>query len=223
MNNIRVIVVDDQALVRDGIASLLALQDGIDVVGTAENGREGLFAFKEHRPDVVLMDIRMPVMDGITATGRIRGDNPDAKILMLTTFDDEEYIVKSLRAGAVGYLMKDLPIQDLASAVKLAANGTYQMDAGVMGTLVERISDSPEEKQNDETDNVDRKVWESFTDRERDVLRHLARGDTNREIAGAVNLSEGTVKNYVSDILAAMGLRDRTRLALRAHKNGWDR
>lgn len=222
MNDIRVVVVDDQALVRDGIASLLALQDGIEVAGTAENGREGLFLIREEAPDVVLMDIRMPVLDGIAAAARLQEEQSVAKVLMLTTFDDEEYVVKSLKAGAVGYLMKDIPIDDLARAIRLAAGGTYQMDPGVMGMLVGRIGGA-ESSDRPQPDPQAAALWESFTSREKDVLRCLARGDTNREIAAQVHLSEGTVKNYVSDILAAMGLKDRTRLALAAHRNGWDR
>ncbi|MEJ2750896.1 MAG: response regulator transcription factor, partial [Anaerolineae bacterium] len=126
MNNITVLIVDDQRLVREGIASLLAIQEGIDVVGTAVDGQEAITRALELQPDVVLMDVRMPVMDGVTATARIRQQHPDCQVLMLTTFDDEEYIVKSLQAGASGYLLKDIPAADLAQAVRLTHTGIYQ-------------------------------------------------------------------------------------------------
>lgn len=240
MTPIRVLIVDDQHLVRDGIASLLNLQEGIEVVGTAENGRVALVMEKEHSPDVVLMDIRMPVMDGITAVEEIRRNGSTTRILMLTTFDDDEYIFKSLRAGANGYLMKDLPTEDLARAIVQVHTGTYQLAPGVMDSLLSRIreTDVPDISTNPHSANggVDgnlgdpiamipdiRRMWNGLSDRERDVLRLLGRGATNSEIAKEVHLSPGTVKNYVSEILTALDLRDRTQAALLAVKYGWDR
>jgi DNA-binding NarL/FixJ family response regulator len=233
MTPIRVLIVDDQHLVRDGIASLLALQQGIAVVGTAENGRVAVSVVKEQAPDVVLMDIRMPVMDGITAVEEIRRAGSTTRILMLTTFDDEEYVVKSLRAGANGYLMKDLPTEDLARAIAQVYAGTYQIAPGVIDSLLNRVGDGVggDTSHEDTTaqgsgapiDPEVQRMWQGLSDRERDVLRLLGRGATNGEIAKEVHLSPGTVKNYVSEILTALELRDRTQAALLAVKYGWDR
>ncbi|MBN2625081.1 MAG: response regulator transcription factor [Spirochaetales bacterium] len=219
MKPIRLIVVDDQHLVREGIASLLALQEGIEVVGTAENGQKGILLAEETQPDIILMDIRMPLMDGIAAARQLTERGTTAKILMLTTFDDEEYVVKSLTAGARGYLMKDIPIEDLARAVAMAHNGLYQMDREIMGSLIERLGD--DKKEAAPIDPEHQILWDSLSDREQDILRYLARGDTNREIAEEVHLSEGTVKNYISSILTSLGLRDRTKAALLAQHYGW--
>lgn len=231
MTPIRVLIVDDQHLVRDGIASLLTLQEGIEVVGTAENGRIALVMEKEHAPDVVLMDIRMPVMDGITAVEEIRRVGSTTRILMLTTFDDDEYIFKSLRAGANGYLMKDLPTEDLARAIVQVHTGTYQLAPGVMASLLSRIREDDIADGGIDGDRgapiaMDpdiQRMWNGLSDRERDVLRLLGRGATNSEIAKEVHLSPGTVKNYVSEILTALNLRDRTQAALLAVRYGWDR
>jgi DNA-binding NarL/FixJ family response regulator len=137
--DIKVLVVDDQRLVREGIASLLDIQAGITVVGMAVDGRQALAQALELHPDVILMDVRMPEMDGITATAEIRRQLPACQILMLTTFDDEEYIIKSLRAGASGYLLKDIPAADLAQAVRLTYAGIYQLSPSVAGKLVGQL------------------------------------------------------------------------------------
>ena len=219
MKDIRVIIVDDQHLVREGIASLLALQEGIEVVGTAENGQKALSLADETRPDVVLMDIRMPVMDGIAAARQLREKGSEAVILMLTTFDDEEYVIKSLKAGAKGYLMKDIPIEDLARAIQMAHKGLYQMDREIMGDLIGHLEDAGDTAPRVSEEHLT--LWQSLSEKEQEILRLLARGDTNREISREVNLSEGTVKNYISNILTSLGLRDRTKAALLAQKNGW--
>jgi DNA-binding NarL/FixJ family response regulator len=217
VNNIKVMIVDDQHLIREGIASLLALQEGIEVIGAAENGRKCLDKVEELQPDIILMDIRMPVMDGITAAKLLNDRGCKAVILMLTTFDDEEYVVKSLKAGARGYLMKDIPTEDLAKAIFMARDGIYQMGKDVMEGLIGRI----ENYQKKEVSSDDQLIWNNLTEKEREVLRYIARGDTNGEIAAEINLSEGTVKNYVSRILTALGIRDRIKAALMAQKNGW--
>lgn len=140
---VRVLVVDDQQLMRDGIASLLSIQDGIEVVGTAANGQEAIDQALALSPDVILMDIRMPIMDGIAATEQVRRQLPDCQVLMLTTFDDDEYIVKALVAGASGYLLKDIPAQDLAQAVQLTHRGIYQLEPSIAGKLVGALSAMP--------------------------------------------------------------------------------
>ncbi len=218
---VRTLIVDDQQLVRDGIASLLALQPDIDIVGMGANGRECVALAGELDPDVILLDIRMPEMDGIAAAEELKQRGVRARVLMLTTFDDEEYVVKSLRAGAVGYLMKDVPPEELGRAVLQANSGTFQFAPGVVGTLMGGME--AKQARPSEPDADIQSLYDALTERERDVLRVLGRGHTNREIADELYLSEGTVKNYVSSILTAFDFRDRTQAGLAAVKYGWDR
>ena len=213
---VRVLVVDDQRLVREGVASLLALEPGIEVVGTAADGREAVEQAVALRPDVVLMDVRMPVADGVEATVAVRRRAPDARVVMLTTFDDEDYVVRALRAGASGYLLKDLPSDELARAVRLAHAGVAQFDPAAVGRLVAALHRPPP----DPDGQLVATVRTGLTLREVEVLRLLARGATNREIAARLVVSEGTVKNHVSHILARLGLRDRTQAALHARDQG---
>ncbi|GAA0474000.1 response regulator transcription factor [Paractinoplanes deccanensis] len=209
--SVRVLVVDDQALVREGIASLLGIEPGIAVVGTAEDGREAVEAALRTEPDVVLMDVRMPVLDGVRAAELIRERLPSCRVLMLTTFDDEEYVLSALRAGTSGYLLKNLPARELAQAVRLAHAGVEQHDAAAirrLATALDRDGHRPPAPRPD------------LTGREFEVLRLIARGDTNREIAAQLYVSEGTVKNHVSHILSRLGLRDRVQAVIYARENG---
>jgi DNA-binding NarL/FixJ family response regulator len=206
---VRVLVVDDQQLVRDGIASLLGIQPGIEVVGTAADGQDALDRAAELEPDVVLMDVRMPGMDGVEATRELRRARPACRVVMLTTFDDDQYVTLALRAGAEGYLLKDLGAAELADAVRLAHRGVAPLDAGVARRLAAaRPADGPAG------------LAAQLTARELDILRLVATGSTNREIAGRMYLSEGTVKNHVSRILSRLGLRDRTQAAVFARDHG---
>ncbi len=214
---VTVLVADDQRLVREGIASLLDIQEGIRVVGEAVNGDEAVEQALALRPDVVLMDVRMPVLDGIAATARIHRQLPGCQVIMLTTFDDEEYIVKSLRAGAVGYLLKDMPASQLAAAVRLAHSGIYQLEPSVAGKLVGMLAGGAGERA---PSAAPPPVDADLTERELEVLRLIGTGATNREIADQLVVSEGTVKNHVSSILSRLGLRDRTQAALYAHQHG---
>lgn len=218
MSDVTVLVVDDQRLVREGIASLLDIQEGVSVIGQAQDGREAIEKAKTLRPDVILMDVRMPVMDGITATAAVRRQVGECRVLMLTTFDDDEYIVKSLHAGAVGYLLKDIPAGQLAQAVQLAHAGIYQLEPSVAGKLVGMLG-SPQQKIQSDT-AATQAIEHDLTDRELQVLRLIATGATNREIADTLVVSEGTVKNHVSSILSRLGLRDRTQAALFAYEHG---
>ncbi|GAA2588893.1 response regulator transcription factor [Actinomadura fulvescens] len=202
------LVADDQRLIREGIASLLGLQPAVTVVAVAEDGREAVDKALALTPDVVLMDVRMPGTDGIEATALLRASLPDCRILMLTTFDDERYVFAALRAGASGYLLKDLPAAELAQAVRLVNAGVDQFAPAVTGHLLGALRDPP--AANDST----------LTARELDVIRLIATGATNREIAGRLYVSEGTVKNHVSSILTRLGLRDRTQAAIYAHDHG---
>ncbi|GAA4455208.1 response regulator [Phytohabitans houttuyneae] len=215
--DVRVLVVDDQQLVREGIASLLGIQPGIAVVGTAADGKSAVNAAVELAPHVVLMDVRMPEMDGVEAAAILHRRAPEVRVIMLTTFDDEEYVLQALRAGASGYLLKDLPAADLAQAVRLANAGVAQLDSSVTASLAAALARGgarpvapPPAPRPDEV----------LTAREIDILRLVATGSTNREIAGRLFLSEGTVKNHISRILGRLGLRDRTQAAVYAHDHG---
>ena len=205
--SVRVLVVDDQRLVREGIASLLDIQPGISVVGTAATGREAIERTLALGPDVVLMDVRMPEMDGVDAVAVLRRRVPGCRVVMLTTFDDEEYVVQALRAGAAGYLLKDLPAAELAESVRLAHAGVTQLDQAAARHVAAALSAHPA-------------ATEALTGRETEVLRMVATGATNREIASRLFLSEGTVKNHISRILGRLGLRDRTQAAVYARDRG---
>jgi DNA-binding NarL/FixJ family response regulator len=226
---VRVLVVDDQRLMRDGIASLLEMQEAIEVVGTASNGQEALEKALSLHPDVILMDVRMPIMDGIVATQQVRRQLPACRILMLTTFNDEEYVVDALRAGASGYLLKDLPAPDLARAVQAVYKGIYQLDPDVASKVIASL---PRPQTLDVAEktlpvaspahiaNATKISATTLTEREVEVLRLIAQGATNREIAERLVISEGTVKNHVSNMLNHLGLRDRTQAAIYARANG---
>ena len=213
---IKLLIVDDQALVREGIASLLSIQPGIDIIGTAENGMQAIQFFNNNRPDVVLMDIRMPVMEGIMAMQKILSMNPSQIVLMLTTLEDDEYIVKSLKSGAKGYLLKDMDAKDLAEAIRLAFHGVFQLAPSVAGRLVNLSDERGKIKsQEDYAEEI-----ADLTPRELDVLKLVATGATNKEIAQTLFLSEGTVKNIVSNIFSCLGTRDRVQAAIIAIRNG---
>ncbi len=230
---VRVLIVDDQRLMRDGLASLLEMQSTLEVVGTASNGQEAVEQAISLRPDVILMDVRMPIMDGIVATRQILRELPSCRILMLTTFDDDDYILDALRAGASGYLLKDLPAPDLASAVQAVYKGIYQLDPAVANKVIASLSrpqtpdpirESPavfapsSVASHAETSSS---LPTELTRREVEVLRLIAKGATNREIAEQLVISEGTVKNHISNLLSRLGLRDRTQAAIYARENGW--
>jgi DNA-binding NarL/FixJ family response regulator len=217
---VRVLVVDDQRLMRDGIASLLSIQDGIEVVGTAASGQEALERALAVHPDVILMDVRMPVMDGVAATAQVRRQLPSCQVLMLTTFDDEEYVIDALRAGACGYLLKNIPAPDLARAVQAAHRGIYQLDPAIASKVVASLARSAKSVPSSPSDLPVLKNVPDLTGREIEVLRLIAQGATNREIAEALVISEGTVKNHISNILSRLGLRDRTQAAIYARENG---
>lgn len=214
---VRVLVVDDQRLIREGIASLLSIQQGVEVVGTAEDGQEAIDLALALSPDVILMDVRMPRMDGVTATAALTRQLPACQVLMLTTFDDQDYIVKALQAGAKGYLLKDIPASDLAQAIRLTHTGIYQLDPSVAGKLISAFDHTDQATVHSSREAVPpHPSLAALTDREREVLRLIATGATNREIAAQLVVSEGTVKNHVSNILSRLGLRDRTQAAVYA-------
>ena len=209
----RVIVVDDQALVREGIRTLLEVA-GIDVVAEAEDGAQALAAIEEHAPEVVLMDLRMPRHDGIWALERLREQRSDVPVLVLTTFDDDQLVLRALRAGARGYLLKDVTIARLAHAVEVLAGGGTLMSPSITDSLLRALREGATEREAHEV------PLQALTARETEVLRLVAEGCSNREIAEVLHLAEGTVKNRLSAILTKTGSRDRTSAVLRALREG---
>jgi DNA-binding NarL/FixJ family response regulator len=209
---VRVLLADDQALFREALATLLDVRPEIEVVGEAGDGDEALRRSAELQPDVVLMDLHMPVLDGIAATRRLRIEQPGVRVLALTTFDDDEAVFAALRAGAVGYLLKDVSGDRLVEAVQAATRGESVLQPSVAAKLVARVARLPE----DEPRPRPQPLPVPLSDRELEVVRLLAAGSSNREIAAALFLAEGTVKNHVTNLLAKLGARDRTQAALRA-------
>jgi DNA-binding NarL/FixJ family response regulator len=213
-----VLIVDDQELVRAGFRLILDLEPGFEVAGEATNGAEALRCASELRPDVVLMDIRMPAMDGIEATRRLTSAGSASKVLILTTFDLDEYVYAALRAGASGFLVKDAPRDQLVNAVRTVARGEALLAPTVTRRLIERFALLPMPGGDELPDPV-----RSLTPRERDVLSALAEGLTNREIAGRLVVSDATVKTHVARLLAKLGVRDRVQAVVLAYECGFVR
>ncbi|HEY0601480.1 MAG TPA: response regulator transcription factor [Herpetosiphonaceae bacterium] len=215
---IRVLLVDDQKLIRQGIQTLLELESDLEVVGTAENGRDAIAAVERLRPDVVLMDVRMPEMDGVAATRLLSERFPQAGVIILTTFDDDEYVFEGLKAGARGYLLKDVSSDDIAAAVRTVAAGGALIQPSIARKVVaefSRLAAGPIGSSATSAPPADPLV-QPLTERELDVLRALASGLSNREIADKLVITEGTVKNHVSNLLAKLDVRDRTQAVLKA-------
>jgi DNA-binding NarL/FixJ family response regulator len=215
---IRVVVADDQALVRSGFTMLLGGETDIEVVGQASNGAEAVALVASERPDVVLMDVRMPVMDGLEATRRITGD-PDlaeTRVVILTTFDLDEYVHEALRAGASGFLLKDTLPVDLLNAVRVVAAGDALIAPKITRRLIAEFAKRPEPG----TTVAAGKVLDQLTEREREVLEVIARGHSNAEIAEQLFVSHATVKTHVSRLLMKLGARDRAQLVMIAYESG---
>ncbi len=212
---IRILLVDDQRLMREGLRTLFELEPDLDVVGEAGDGEEALLAYERLQPDVTLMDIRMPGMDGVEATRRLRERWPGARVVILTTFDDDEFVFEGLRAGALGYLLKDVSGGELAEAVRKVMRGGALIEPSVARKVVAEFARLAMPAR-----GMEAGLPEPLSEREREVLGLLARGLTNREIANQLHLAEGTVKNYVTNILGKIGARDRTQAALRAQELG---
>ncbi len=212
---IRVAIVDDQALVRRGFAMVLGVHDDIEVVAEAGTGIEAIEVARRHRPDVVLMDIRMPEMDGLSATAALleQADWP-VKVVILTTFEPDEYVYRALQAGASGFLLKDIPPEELAPAVRTVADGGALLDPGITRRLIGRFA---------RTLAVDRAAarrLDALTDREREILTELGRGASNAEIAEALYIGAATVKSHVSNVLTKLDLRDRAQAVAFAYESG---
>jgi DNA-binding NarL/FixJ family response regulator len=212
---IRVAVVDDQALVRRGLTMVLDHQPDIEVVAEAGNGVEAIEAVRQHRPEVVLMDIRMPEMDGLAATAAIL-EQADwtLKVIILTTFDPDDYVYRALQAGASGFILKDIPPEDLAPAVRTVADGGALLDPTITRRLIGRFAKTLA------TDSSTSRRLDTLTDREREVLAHVAAGANNAEISKALYIGAATVKSHVSSILTKLGLRDRAQAVVFAYESG---
>lgn len=203
---IRLIIADDHAVVRQGLKMFLQDDDEFEVIAEAQNGSEALALARQHKPDVVLMDLLMPVMDGITAIGHIRREVPDTEVIALTSVLEDASVVGAVKAGAIGYLLKDTQSEELIRAIKAAANGQVQLSPQAAARLVREVR-APESP-------------ETLTERETDVLRLLAQGKANKEIAAALFIGENTVKTHVSSILVKLGVQSRTQAALYARQIG---
>ena len=212
---VRVLLVDDQSLFREALATLLGVREEVEVVGEAADGAEALECAARLQPDVVLMDLRMPGLDGIAATRRLRAQLPAVRVIALTTFDTDEEVFAALRAGAVGYLLKDVSSGRLVEAVLAAARGESVLQPSVAAKVVARVAALP-----DEAVPRPRRIVVPLSERELAVVRLLAEGRSNREIAADLFLAEGTVKNHVTALLGKLGARDRTQAALRARALG---
>ena len=215
MKAIRVLLVDDQALFREGLRTLLSLVDEIEVVGEAANGSEAVQRAKTLQPDVALMDLRMPVLGGVEATRRLRALVPAPNVIVLTTFDDDEEVFEALRAGAVGYLLKDAPSEKLIEAIRAAARGESFLQPSIAAKVVAEFN-----RLSHGTPKAPVELLDPLSEREREVLRYLGRGMSNKEIASALDIAEGTVKNHMTNVLAKLDALDRTQAALKARELG---
>jgi DNA-binding NarL/FixJ family response regulator len=215
MRSIRVVLVDDQDLVRTGFALILQNEDDIDVAGEAANGSDAIEAVRRLKPDVVVMDIRMPVMDGIEATRRIVLECPPTRVLVLTTFDADESVVEALRAGASGFLLKDVPRAQFVEAIRIVAAGEALLAPSVTRRLLDRFASRFPAPATEASAQL-----ASLTEREREILSLIARGGSNRHIADELSLAEPTVKSHVSHLLMKLDARDRAQLVMLAYESG---
>ena len=211
---IRILIVDDQALFREGLRTLLSVQPEYEVVAEASNGEEAIQFVGEYKPDIVLMDLRMPVMDGVVATRKLHDDFPAIKVIVLTTFDDDENVFEGLRAGAVGYLLKDVSSHKLFEAINAAAKGEYFLLPSITAKIVSEL------KRVSLPISIPQEIIDPLSGRELEILRLVSEGLSNKEIAEKLVIAEGTVKNHLSSILAKLSARDRMQAVLIARKIG---
>jgi len=215
MTPIRILLVDDQALFREGLRTLLSVHADLEVVGEAGNGEEAVRLAAAAHPNVVLMDVQMPVLDGVAATRRLRAAQPECRVIMLTTFDDDEKVFEGLRAGAVGYLLKDAPSEKLVEAIRAAARGESFLQPSVAAKVVAEFARLAEK-----SPARSQPLIEPLSERELEILRLVAGGASNKEIAAKLVIAEGTVKNHLTNILGKLSVRDRVQAALKAKELG---
>jgi DNA-binding NarL/FixJ family response regulator len=208
----KIIICDDQAIVRDGLVMLLKLEKDVQIIGTAEDGAQVVELVEKERPDLVLMDLKMPIMNGVEATRRIKARFPEIKVLVLTTYDDDQWVFDAIQAGASGYLLKDTPREKLVEAVRGTVTGKSYVDPSIAGKVLEQVSSHQTQPATSITNKL--------TDREIEILRLVARGLSNTDIAERLFLSEGTVRNHVSAILSKLEVSDRTQAAVIAIQHG---
>jgi DNA-binding NarL/FixJ family response regulator len=214
MNAIRILLVDDQELFREALNTLLSVQSDFNVVAEASNGEEALRLVAQFNPDVVLMDLRMPVLDGVSATQRLRTQFPDCRVIVLTTFDDDDLVFEGLRAGAVGYLLKDTSAEKLFEAIRAAARGEYFLQPSITAKVVAEFARIARPAILTGEDVI------PLSMREVEVLRLVAEGASNRDIANKLVITEGTVKNHLSNILSKLAVKDRMQAVIKARQLG---
>lgn len=212
---IRILIADDQSLFREALRTLLSVQNDFEVIAEACNGEEALRLAVQHRPDVVLMDLRMPVMDGITATRRLHSVLDSCRVIVLTTFDEDEDVLEALRSGAVGYLLKDVTSEKLYEAIRLASRGEYVLHPTITAKVISHIARTVRPVLNESATLV-----EPLSPREIEILRLVATAASNKEIADQLVIAEGTVKNHMRNILSKLGVKDRLQAVLKAKELG---
>lgn len=217
MKKIRLMLVDDQSLFREALRTLLALQPDFEIAAEAENGERAVALAKTHRPDVILMDLRMPVMGGVEATRRVLAAAPAARVVVLTTFEEDEEIFAAMRAGAVGYLLKACSADKLCGSVRAAAQGTSVLEPSVAARMMAELNRLTTK----ESKRSAQPLADPLSERELEVLKLLAVGSSNKEIGARLNIAEGTVKNHMTNVLGKLGVLDRTQAALKARELGY--
>jgi DNA-binding NarL/FixJ family response regulator len=208
----KVIICDDQSIVREGLAMLLKLEPDLQIIGIAEDGAMAVEMVEKEKPDMVLMDLKMPIMNGVEATRQIRSKHPEIRVLVLTTYDDDQWVFDAIKAGASGYLLKDTPREELVKAVKGTGSGKTYVDPTIAGKVLEQVSSHQT--------LASTQITSKLTERELEILRLIAKGLSNVDIAERLFLSEGTVRNHVSAVLAKLEVADRTQAAVIAIQHG---
>ncbi len=222
MNKIKVMIVDDQALIREGLKMILSLSNEIEVIMEASNGKEAFESLKQENPDVILMDIRMPVMDGVESIKLIKDVYPHIKIIILTTFNEDEYIFEGLKNGADGYILKDIKSDEIIKGIKSVYQGNTLLQPEIANKVVKAFKNFDEPSHKKEDTLMIRGKYENLTPREVEISILVSKGKSNKEISKALYITEGTVKNYLTKILAKLELENRTQLAVYINEKSYD-